>query len=51
MYSRSRHSHGSTRGLAAASVVAACLVAATLAFAQEKKEEEPFWANGRPKGE
>ena len=27
------------------------LLAATVALAQEKKEEEPFWAVGRPKGE
>ena len=39
------------RGLAAASAFAAVLVAATSAMAQEKKEEEPFWAIGRPKGE
>ena len=45
-----RPQHG-TRGLAAASALAACLVAATIAFAQEKKEEEPFWAKGRPKGD
>ena len=38
-------------GLVAASALAACLVAATIAFAQEKKEEEPFWAKGRPKGD
>jgi glucose/arabinose dehydrogenase len=31
--------------------IGACLVAATVALAQEKKEEEPFWAVGRPKGE
>jgi glucose/arabinose dehydrogenase len=34
-----------------ASALAACLVAGTIAFAQEKKEEEPFWAKGRPKGD
>jgi glucose/arabinose dehydrogenase len=39
------------RGLVAASALAACLVAGTIALAQEKKEEEPFWAIGRPKGE
>jgi len=33
------------------SALATCLLAATVAFAQEKKEEEPFWAVGRPKGE
>ena len=37
------------RGLVAASLLAACLVAAGGAYAQEKKEEEPFWAKGRPK--
>jgi glucose/arabinose dehydrogenase len=37
--------------LFAASALATCLVAATIAFAQEKKEEEPFWAKGRPKGD
>src|SRR5262245_23353164 len=36
--------------LAAVSVLTVCL-AATSAMAQEKKEEEPFWAVGRPKGE
>jgi glucose/arabinose dehydrogenase len=36
-------------GLAALSVLAASLVVAGGAFAQEKKEEEPFWAKGRPK--
>ena len=38
-------------GLATASALAACLVATTAAFAQEKKEEKkevPFWAIGRP---
>jgi len=29
----------------------AAALAAPLAFAQEKKDEEPFWAIGRPKGE
>jgi len=33
----------------AAGVLAGCLFAAGGAFAQEKKEEEPFWAKGRPK--
>jgi glucose/arabinose dehydrogenase len=51
MSSRNWHSRGSTRKLAAASALAACLVAGTLAVAQEKKEEEPFWAKGRPKGD
>lgn len=51
MHSRSWHSRGRKRGLAAASLTAACLVAGTLAIAQEKKEEEPFWAKGRPKGD
>jgi glucose/arabinose dehydrogenase len=37
------------RGLMTASLLAACLVAAGAAYAQEKKEEEPFWAKGRPK--
>jgi glucose/arabinose dehydrogenase len=37
------------RGLVAASLLAACLVAAGAAYAQEKQEEEPFWAKGRPK--
>jgi glucose/arabinose dehydrogenase len=41
------HKHG----LTTASALAACLLAATVAFAQEKKEEEPFWAKGRPKGD
>ena len=36
-------------GCSTASMLAACFVAATVAFAQEKKEEEPFWAKGRPK--
>jgi glucose/arabinose dehydrogenase len=51
MHLRSWHSRGSRHGLAAASALAACLVAGTLAIAQEKKEEEPFWAKGRPKGD
>jgi glucose/arabinose dehydrogenase len=33
----------------AASVLAACLMAANAAYAQEKKDEEEFWAIGRPK--
>ncbi len=33
----------------AASLFTACLLAAGAAWAQEKKEEEPFWAKGRPK--
>ena len=33
------------------SAIAVGLLAATVALAQEKKEEEPFWAVGRPKGE
>ena len=33
----------------AASLLAAGLVAGGGAYAQEKKEEEPFWAKGRPK--
>ena len=37
------------KGLMPLSVLAACLMAATVAIAQEKKEEEPFWAKGRPK--
>jgi glucose/arabinose dehydrogenase len=38
------------RGLAAASVLAACLVTVNGAYAQEKKDEEPpFWAIGKPK--
>jgi glucose/arabinose dehydrogenase len=45
------HPSSRPRGLFAASALAACVVAATVAFAQEKKEEEPFWAKGRPKGE
>ena len=36
-------------GLLTASVLAACFVAATVTIAQEKKEEEPFWAKGKPK--
>ncbi len=38
-------------GLTTASVLSVCLLAGTVAFAQEKKEEEPFWAKGRPKGD
>jgi glucose/arabinose dehydrogenase len=38
-------------GLTAVALVAACAVAASAVKAQEKKEEEPFWAKGRPKGE
>jgi glucose/arabinose dehydrogenase len=38
-------------GLQTASAIAVGLLAATVALAQEKKEEEPFWAIGRPKGE
>jgi len=38
-------------GLQTASAIAVGLLAATVALAQEKKEEEPFWAVGRPKGE
>ena len=45
------HPHTNPRGLWAASALVTCLVAATVAFAQEKKEEEPFWAKGRPKGD
>ena len=33
----------------ATAAFAACLIAAGGAFAQEKKEEEPFWAKGKPK--
>jgi len=40
-----------TRTLAALSAIAACIVAGTAVIAQEKKEETPFWAIGRPKGE
>jgi len=36
-------------GLMAASLLAAGLVAGGVAYAQDKKEEEPFWAKGRPK--
>jgi glucose/arabinose dehydrogenase len=36
-------------GVAAASVLALSLVVASGSYAQEKKEEEPFWAKGRPK--
>jgi glucose/arabinose dehydrogenase len=37
------------RGLAAVSMLAACFVAVNGAYAQEKKDEEEFWAIGRPK--
>ena len=37
------------RSLASLSALAACLVAGTVTFAQDKKEEEPIWAKGRPK--
>ncbi len=33
----------------AMAVLAACLLAAGAVYAQEKKEEEPFWAKGKPK--
>ncbi len=33
----------------AVAVLAACLLAAGAVYAQEKKEEEPFWAKGKPK--
>jgi glucose/arabinose dehydrogenase len=37
-------------GVRAASVLATCILVAGVAFAQEKKEEEPpFWAIGKPK--
>ena len=45
------HPQPRKHALLSASALAACLVAATIAFAQEKKEEEPFWAKGRPKGD
>ena len=45
------HPQHRKHALLTASALAACLVAATVAFAQEKKEEEPFWAKGRPKGD
>src|SRR5262249_35013564 len=38
-------------GLQTASALAAGLLAATVALAQEQQEEEPFRAVGRPKGE
>jgi glucose/arabinose dehydrogenase len=38
-------------GLTAVALVAACAVGVSAVNAQEKKEEEPFWAKGRPKGE
>jgi glucose/arabinose dehydrogenase len=44
------HLHRWNCRVAAASALAACFVT-TSALAQEKKEEEPFWAIGRPKGE
>jgi glucose/arabinose dehydrogenase len=45
------HPQHRKHALLTASGLAACLVAGTIAFAQEKKEEEPFWAKGRPKGD
>src|SRR5262245_66295094 len=45
------HPQPRKHALLSASALAACLVAATITFAQEKKEEEPFWAKGRPKGD
>ena len=42
-----RSKHGRTT----AAALSACLLVASIAFAQEKKEEEPFWAKGRPKSE
>ena len=33
----------------AVAVLAACFLAAGAVYAQEKKEEEPFWAKGKPK--
>ena len=45
------HPQHRKHALLSASALAACLVAGTIAFAQEKKEEEPFWAKGRPKGD
>ena len=45
------HPQHRKHALLTASALAACLVAGTIAFAQEKKEEEPFWAKGRPKGD
>jgi glucose/arabinose dehydrogenase len=45
------HPQPRKHALLTASALAACLVAGTIAFAQEKKEEEPFWAKGRPKGD
>ena len=45
------HPQPRKHALLSASALAACLVAGTIAFAQEKKEEEPFWAKGRPKGD
>ena len=37
------------RGMFAASLLAACVLVVNGAYAQEKKEEEEFWAIGRPK--
>jgi glucose/arabinose dehydrogenase len=37
------------RGMFAASLLGACLLVVNGAYAQEKKEEEEFWAIGRPK--
>jgi glucose/arabinose dehydrogenase len=45
------HPQPRKHALLSASALAACLVAGTIALAQEKKEEEPFWAKGRPKGD
>ena len=45
------HSSHNPRGLVTLSALAACLLAGTVTIAQEKKEEEPFWAKGRPKGD
>jgi glucose/arabinose dehydrogenase len=45
------HPQSRKHALLGASAVAACLVAGSMVFAQEKKEEEPFWAKGRPKGD
>ncbi len=36
-------------GLTAVALIAACAVAVSAVNAQEKKEEEPFWAKGKPK--
>ena len=43
------HPQPRKHALLTASAVAACLVAGTIAFAQEKKEEEPFWARAGPR--